>query len=109
MDSRDLGNDACFAWPGAEIAVMGAKGAVQVLFGKRLEAIEDAAERDRLRTTLEQDYEERYCSPAVAAERGLVDDVIDPADTRRVLGTALALHATKREGLTARKHSISPC
>ena len=109
MDSRDLGNDACFAWPGAEIAVMGAKGAVQVLFGKRLEAIEDVAERERLRATLEQDYEERYCSPAVAAERGLVDDVIDPAETRRVLGTALALHATKREGLTARKHSISPC
>jgi acetyl-CoA carboxylase carboxyltransferase component len=109
MDSRDLGNDACFAWPGAEIAVMGAKGAVQILFGKQLRAIDDRAEQEKVRAGLEADYEARYCSPAVAAERGLVDDVINPADTRRVLGTALALHATKREGPSTRKHSISPC
>jgi acetyl-CoA carboxylase carboxyltransferase component len=109
MDSRELGNDACFAWPGAEIAVMGAKGAVRVLFGKQLGAIADPAEQEKVRVELEADYEARYCSPAVAAERGLIDDVIDPADTRRVLGVALALQATKREGWSARKHSISPC
>jgi acetyl-CoA carboxylase carboxyltransferase component len=109
MDSRELGNDACFAWPGAEIAVMGAKGAVQVLFGKQLGAIGDRAEQAKVRAGLEADYEARYCSPAVAAERGLVDDVIDAADTRRVLATALALHASKREASSARKHSISPC
>ncbi|HLF40538.1 MAG TPA: carboxyl transferase domain-containing protein, partial [Acidimicrobiia bacterium] len=109
MDSRELGNDACFAWPGAEIAVMGARGAVQVLFGKRLAAIEDPEERETVRAGLEADYELRYCSPAEAAERGLVDEVIDPLDTRRVLGAALAAHAAKREQDTTRKHSISPC
>jgi acetyl-CoA carboxylase carboxyltransferase component len=109
MDSKELGNDACFAWPGAEIAVMGPKGAVQVLFGKSLAAIDDAEERNRARTELEVDYELRYCSPAVAAERGLVDDVIEPLDTRRVLGAALALHARKREHGVVRKHSITPC
>ena len=109
MDSKELGNDACFAWPGAEIAVMGPKGAVQVLFGKSLAAIDDTEEQDRARGKLEADYELRYCSPAVASERGLVDDVIDPADTRRVLGAALALHGRKRERAAARKHSVTPC
>src|SRR5581483_3037148 len=85
MDSRELGNDASFAWPGAEIAVMGSKGAVQILFGKRLAAMVDA------------EYDAGFCSPVEAAERGLVDDVIDPADTRRILGAALAVHARKRE------------
>jgi acetyl-CoA carboxylase carboxyltransferase component len=109
MDSRELGNDACFAWPGAEIAVMGSKGAVQILFGKRLAAIEDADERERQRLALETDYDARFCSPIEAAERGLVDQVIDPHDTRRVLGAALAVHARKRETAVSRKHSISPC
>jgi propionyl-CoA carboxylase beta chain len=109
MDSRELGNDACFAWPGAEIAVMGSKGAVQILFGKRLAAICDVEERDRERIALETDYDARFCSPVEAAERGLVDEVIDPHDTRRVLGAALAVHARKRETVVARKHSLSPC
>jgi acetyl-CoA carboxylase carboxyltransferase component len=109
MDSKELGNDACFAWPGAQIAVMGARGAVQVLFGKRLAGITDPAEAEEIRAGLEEDYEARYCSPAVAAERGLVDDVIDPFDTRRMLATALSLHTSKRERPTTRKHSISPC
>jgi acetyl-CoA carboxylase carboxyltransferase component len=109
MDSRQLGNDACFAWPGAEIAVMGPTGAVQVLFGKRLATIEDAAASEVERQALEADYTERYCTPAVAAERGLVDDVIDPLDTRRVLAAALAAHAPKRESTVTRKHSNTPC
>jgi acetyl-CoA carboxylase carboxyltransferase component len=109
MDSRQLGNDACFAWPGAEIAVMGATGAVQILFGKRLAEIDDPEAAAAERLALEADYTARYCSPAVAAERGLVDDVIDPADTRRVLAAALAAQATKRETKVARKHSITPC
>jgi propionyl-CoA carboxylase beta chain len=109
MDSKELGNDACFAWPGAEIAVMGAKGAVQVLYGKRLAAAGTDEERHGMRAGLEADYEARFCTPVMAAERGLVDDVIDPLDTRRVLGGALAGLATKRERPTTRKHSISPC
>ncbi|HKN89666.1 MAG TPA: carboxyl transferase domain-containing protein [Acidimicrobiia bacterium] len=109
MDSRELGNDACFAWPGAEIAVMGSKGAVQILFGKRLAATRDPEERERQRIAMETDYDARFCSPIEAAERGLVDEVIDPHETRRVLGAALAVHARKRETAVARKHSISPC
>ena len=109
MDSRNLGNDACFAWPGAEIAVMGSKGAVQILFGKKLAEIENAEVREKERAALEADYDARFCSPIEAAERGLVDEVIDPRDTRWVLGTALAVHASKRETAVARKHSISPC
>jgi len=109
MDSRELGNDACFAWPSAEIAVMGSKGAVQILFGKKLAAIDDAEAREKERLALETDYDARFCSPIEAAERGLVDEVVDPHDTRRVLAAALAVHARKRESGVARKHSISPC
>ena len=99
MDSRGLGNDACFAWPTAEIAVMGAKGAVQVLH----RSVADVA-----RAELERDYAARYCTPAVAAERGLVDDVIDPVDTRRAVALALRGLRAKREHLPRRRHSNSP-
>ncbi|HVW31796.1 MAG TPA: carboxyl transferase domain-containing protein, partial [Acidimicrobiia bacterium] len=109
MDSRELGNDACFAWPNAEIAVMGSKGAVQILFGKKLAAIDNAEVAEKERLALEAEYDARFCSPVEAAERGLVDEVIDPGDTRRVLGLALAVHSRKRETSVARKHSISPC
>jgi acetyl-CoA carboxylase carboxyltransferase component len=100
MDSRGLGSDACFAWPGAEIAVMGAKGAVQIL-NRRLDD-------DVQRAQLEADYAERFCTPAVAAERGLIDDVIAPADTRRVVAQALRALRAKREHLPRRRHSNSP-
>ena len=96
LDSKGLGNDVCVAWPGAEVAVMGAAGAVSILHGKRLAAIEDPVERIRLQADLEADYAERLCTPAVAAERGYVDDVIDPLDTRRVVAAALASLRTKR-------------
>jgi acetyl-CoA carboxylase carboxyltransferase component len=99
MDSRGLGNDACFAWPTAEIAVMGAKGAVQILH---------RAVDDERRAELEDDYAVRYCTPAVAAERGLVDDVIDPVDTRRAVANALRGLRAKREHLPRRRHSNSP-
>jgi propionyl-CoA carboxylase beta chain len=99
MDSRGLGNDACFAWPSAEIAVMGAKGAVQILH---------RSVGDDERTQLEADYSARYCTPAVAAERGLVDDVIDPVDTRRVVSLALRALGAKRERLPERRHSNGP-
>jgi propionyl-CoA carboxylase beta chain len=99
MDSRGLGNDACFAWPTAEIAVMGAKGAVQILHRSA-----DDAER----AELEEDYAARYCTPAVAAARGLVDDVIDPVDTRRVVALALRALRAKRERLPKRRHSNGP-
>jgi acetyl-CoA carboxylase carboxyltransferase component len=108
MDCKTLGNDYCCAWPGAEIAVMGAPGAVAILQGRRLDAVADEHERIRMRAELENDYERRYCTPDAAVERGFVDEVIDPRDTRRVLAGALRSLATKREHLVARRHANGP-
>ena len=109
MDSRGLGNDLCLAWPTAEIAVMGAPGAVAVLQRKRLGAIVDLDERARVQAELEADYTERLSSPVVAAERGYVDDVIDPLDTRVLLIAGLAALRTKRATPPSRaKHSNTP-
>lgn len=108
MDSKKLGNDLCVAWPSAEIAVMGAPGAVQILFSRQLDAIEDETERSRVRADMEADYAERFCTPEAAAERGYVDDVIDPRDTRRVLVSALACLRMKREMTTRAKHTNAP-
>ena len=101
MDSKGMGNDACFAWPKAELAVMGAPGAVQILHGKRNP---DPAARAKL----EAEYAERYCSPVIAAQRGYVDEVIEPAETRRVVAGALRALKTKCERLPQRRHSNSP-
>jgi acetyl-CoA carboxylase carboxyltransferase component len=109
MDSRGLGNDLCLAWPTAEIAVMGAPGAVAVLQRKRLSAVADPDERAALQAELEADYTERLCSPVVAAARGYVDDVIDPGDTRRLLTAGLAALRTKRATPQSRaKHTNTP-
>ncbi len=89
MDSRRLGNDYCVAWPGAEIAVMGAGGAVQILHSKRLSGIDEPAARAEEHDRLLAEYEARFGNPYAAAERGFVDTVIDPLDTRRVLVGAL--------------------
>ncbi len=107
MDSRGVGNDLCIAWPSAEIAVMGAAGAVAVLHGRRLSGLE-GSRRDAERERLEAEYAERFSGPYEAAERGLVDAVIDPADTRRALAAALAAIVAKRELPTARRHANSP-
>ena len=99
MDSKGMGNDVCLAWPSAQVAVMGAAGAVQILHRR-----EDPETQARLAV----DYEETYLNPYVAAERGFVDSVIDPADTRVAVARALDLLATKRERLAARKHGNGP-
>ncbi|MDQ4089429.1 MAG: methylmalonyl-CoA carboxyltransferase [Actinomycetota bacterium] len=109
MDSRGLGNDLCLAWPKAEIAVMGAPGAVAVLQRKKLAAIDDPAERAQVQAELEAEYTARLCTPAVAAERGYVDDIIDPNDTRRLLTAGLAALRNKRATPRSRaKHSNTP-
>ena len=78
MDCKAMGNDLCVAWPGAELAVMGAPGAVQILQPAR------AGRRpDERRAELEAEYAAAYCTPRVALERGYVDRLIDPHDTRR--------------------------
>jgi acetyl-CoA carboxylase carboxyltransferase component len=99
MDSRGIGNDVCLAWPGAEIAVMGASGAVQILH--RGIEVEERAQR-------ESDYEDAFLNPWPASERGLVDQVIDPADTRIVLCATLRQLSTKREHVVGRKHDAGP-
>ena len=105
MNSKHLRADVAFAWPTAEIAVMGPDGAVNVVFRRQLDQAEDAAaERERLIG----EYQERFANPYVAAERGFIDDVIDPADTRRRLIRALRMLATKREAVPARKHGNIP-
>jgi propionyl-CoA carboxylase beta chain len=108
MDCKTLGNDYCCAWPGAEIAVMGAPGAVAILSGKELGAVSDVEERIRRRIELEDDYQRRHCTPDAAAERGFVDEVVDPRDTRRVLCGALRSLANKRERLPRRRHANGP-
>lgn len=105
MCSKDLGADKVFAWPTAEIAVMGAEGAVNVVFRKEIEAAED---KEAKRAELIQLYKETFSTPFMAASRGLVDDIIDPADTRREIAMALELLANKRVSRPAKKHGLGP-
>ena len=95
-----MGNDVCLAWPGAELAVMGAGQAAAILM-RRAGADE--------RAVFEADYAERLLNPYVAAERGYIDAVIDPAQTRAEIAGALAMLETKREALPGRKHDNMPC
>ena len=99
MDSKTMGNDLCLAWPWAELAVMGAGQAAAIL--QRRATPEERAE-------FEADYAERLLNPYVAADRGLVDAVIDPADTRLEIAAALDVLQDKRESLVGRKHGNSP-
>ena len=110
MDSKLLGSDLCVSWPAAEIAVMGASGAVQILHGKRLASLSetDAESAAEERAALEADYEERYMTPAIACARGFLDDVIDPLTTRYVLACALEALLHKRETTPKRRHANGP-
>jgi acetyl-CoA carboxylase carboxyltransferase component len=99
MDSRHMGNDLYVAWPSAEIAVMGAKGAVEILHRRATPEQRAAAEAD---------YESRLLNPYSAAERGSVDRVIDPAATRAEVAGALAMLSTKQERTVRRNHDNSP-
>ena len=99
MDSKNMGNDLALAWPCAEIAVMGAKGAVEILH--RRASVEERLE-------LEAAYDARLLNPYIAADRGLIDAVIDPADTRREVAAALDVLEDKRERLVPRGHDNSP-
>jgi acetyl-CoA carboxylase carboxyltransferase component len=99
MDSRRMGNDICLAWPVAELAVMGAKGAVEILHRRATPEERAEAEADYARTLL---------SPWVAAERGFVDDVITPTETRARVAAAFELLDSKREKLPSRNHDNLP-
>jgi acetyl-CoA carboxylase carboxyltransferase component len=108
MDSKSIGSDLAFAWPSAELAVMGASGAVEIVNRRELADIEDTGEREARRAQLVDDYTENYCNPWEAADRGYVDDVIDPAQTRVKLIAGLDLLRTKKEHLPPRKHGNMP-
>jgi acetyl-CoA carboxylase carboxyltransferase component len=105
MDSRSVGADLSFAWPGNEIAVMGAEAAAGVIFRREIAA---ADRPEATRERLIREYAERLTDPYHAAERGLVDDVIDPRETRSVLCRALAMLQTKHRALPHRKHGNPP-
>ncbi|ADK28365.1 acyl-CoA carboxylase subunit beta [Corynebacterium pseudotuberculosis] len=105
MCSKDLGADRVFAWPTAEIAVMGAEGAVNVVFRKEIEAAED---KESKRNELIRLYKETFSTPYMAASRGLVDDIIDPAETRLHIADALEVLANKRVVRPAKKHGLGP-
>ena len=100
MDCKTMGGDLTYAWPTAEIAVMGAKGAVEILHRRSTPEERAAAEAD---------YAGELLTPWIAAERGLVDDVIDPRHTRAVVARSFDLLRTKHEDSVARKHDNSPC
>jgi acetyl-CoA carboxylase carboxyltransferase component len=105
MDSRSIGADLAYAWPGNEIAVMGAEGAANVIFRREITTAEDpeAVRRQRI-----EDYRSALMHPYYAAERGLIDDVIDPGRTRRILVRSLAMLRAKHAELPSRKHGNPP-
>jgi len=105
MCCRDLGADRVLAWPTAEIAVMGAEGAAEIVFRKEIDAAEDKAARRR---EMVGEYRDAFSNPWIAAGRRLVDDVIDPADTRKALVDALESLHTKRELRPGKKHGLIP-
>ncbi|MEV0225004.1 acyl-CoA carboxylase subunit beta [Streptomyces sp. NPDC050704] len=105
MDSQSIGADLTYAWPTNEIAVMGAEGAAGVIFRS---AIAAAADPEAKRAELVKQYESELMHPYYAAERGLVDDVIDPAETRHVLIRSLAMLRAKHADLPIRKHGNPP-
>ncbi|MBK8480263.1 MAG: acyl-CoA carboxylase subunit beta [Proteobacteria bacterium] len=105
MCAKDLGADTSVAWPTAEIAVMGAEGAVNVVFRKEIEA---ASDKEARRKELIEEYRSAFASPYVAASRRLVDDIIEPSQTRVFLARALASLINKRELRPAKKHGLIP-
>lgn len=111
MCSKDLGADRVWAWPTAEIAVMGADGAVNVVFRKEIKKAQEEGGDEAAaakKSELVQLYKDTFSTPYMAASRGLVDDIIDPADTRREVALALELLTNKRENRPSKKHGLAP-
>jgi propionyl-CoA carboxylase beta chain len=105
MSSKHIRTDVNYAWPGAEIAVMGAEGAVNILYKRELDAAADAA---TVRAAKITEYREKFANPYVAAERGFIDEVIQPRQTRAKLVGALAALETKRDKNPPKKHGNIP-
>ena len=107
MSSRMIRTDVCFAWPTAEIAVMGPKGAVSILYARQL-AGTPAETRDAERARLEHEFQERFNSPFVAASTGYIDDVIYPNETRTRVAAALEFLKDKQATSIPKKHGNIP-
>jgi methylmalonyl-CoA carboxyltransferase large subunit len=105
MCSKGLGADRVVAWPTAEIAVMGAEGAAEIVFRREIDAADDQEGR---RKELVNEYRETFANPYVAAGRRLVDNIIEPAETRKYLAEALEALHTKRELRPQKKHGLIP-
>jgi propionyl-CoA carboxylase beta chain len=105
MGSKHLGGDINLAWPTAQIAVMGAQGAVNILYRRELA---EASDQNELRDELVTEYEDRLANPYIAAERGYVDAVIRPAETRSQVTRALRTLQGKRQTLPPKKHGNIP-
>mgnify|MGYP001035360259 CR=1 FL=1 len=105
MNSKHLGADMVLAWPSAEIAVMGPDGAANIIFRREIQAADDPVDARNKRI---EEYKEKFSNPYVAASRGYVDDVIDPASTRVRVISALEMLASKRENRPAKKHGNIP-
>ncbi|MCW4052736.1 MAG: methylmalonyl-CoA carboxyltransferase, partial [Candidatus Bathyarchaeota archaeon] len=105
MGSKHSGADINYAWPSAEIAVMGPAGAINIIFRKEIARAQDPEKR---RKELTAEYREKFANPYIAAEKGYIDDVIEPAQTRPKLISALEMLITKREPRPSKKHSNIP-
>ncbi|MEK7878594.1 MAG: carboxyl transferase domain-containing protein, partial [candidate division NC10 bacterium] len=105
MSSKHIRGDANFAYPTAEIAVMGPEGAVNILYRRELEQAKDPG---KFREEKTREYRQKFANPYVAAERGYIDEVIEPKDTRRKLIRALGVLHTKRDSNPPKKHGNIP-
>ncbi|MBI9063419.1 MAG: acyl-CoA carboxylase subunit beta [Marinilabiliaceae bacterium] len=105
MNSRHLGADFMFAWPTAEIAVMGPEGAANIIFKKEIDGADDP---DAMRQLKVQEYKEKFANPYVAAAKGYIDSVIEPAETRQLLLHAIEVSASKDDHRPAKKHGVPP-
>lgn len=108
MSSKHLRGDINYAWPGSEIAVMGPKGAIEVLHGREAKAIEDPEEKAKFLKVKEQEYKDKFANPYVAAKYGYIDDVIEPRNTRFRICRALQMLSTKKDVNPPKKHSNLP-
>ncbi len=108
MSSKHLRGDINYAWPSAEIAVMGAKGATEILYNKKLATIEDQQERNEMLRSFENEYQNKFANPYDAASNGFIDDVIVPRNTRFRIIRALQALATKKDTNPAKKHGNVP-
>jgi acetyl-CoA carboxylase carboxyltransferase component len=108
MSSKHLRGDINYAWPGAEIAVMGPKGAIEILHSREVQMIEDVNERIEFLKQKEDEYKKKFATPYVAAKYGYIDDVIEPRNTRFRIIRALQMLATKKDINPPKKHSNLP-